>query len=163
MTSEKFKEIALSRSPVWPINVVVEEYLSFIDCTGLIQLPQSLVVIGSVNLSNYTDLIQLPQDLVVEGNLYLMGCTGLTSLPQGLVVGNCLFLAGCTGLTSISGKIKDKIYLNEEFIEKCSIQNLLEYKDHFEKNFQDLLESKVIQEKIKNVKLKTRFHILKGI
>ena len=146
-----------------PQDLVVEGDLYLYGCTGLTSLPQGLVVKGDLWLQGCTGLTSLPQGLVVKGNLYLNSCTGLTSFPQGLVVEGSLYLNGCTGLSSISGKIKGAIYLDVQLFEKCSTQNLLNYKDHFEKNFRDLLENKVVQEKIKNVKKKNRFQILKGI
>jgi len=93
-------------------KIVVKEDLFLGGCTGLTQLPESLVVEGVLDLRGCTSLTHLPENLVVEGALFLRGCTSITHLPESLVAKGDLYLAVCTSLTHLPENLVVKDGLN---------------------------------------------------
>lgn len=61
--------------------------------------------LNSLNLRDCTGLEQLPASLVVRFDLVLDGCENLTHLPEGLQVGS-LSLRRCTGITALPERLE---------------------------------------------------------
>ena len=95
----------LDQSVLDEFHLRVDEYGNVevkLGCTRKVTaLPESLSVVGALNLTWCTSLTALPEGLRVGGNLDLRDCTSLTALPEGLSFGGYLRSDGCTSLTAL--------------------------------------------------------------
>lgn len=88
------------------IPSVIEEGMEFIlkGYKGEIELPESLIIKGTLKLINCEGLKALPKDLIVQGDLILDGCS-IEHLDGELVVGGNLSLSCCYSLQSLPSKL----------------------------------------------------------
>jgi hypothetical protein len=101
-------------------------FLSFINCSDNIVLPDNLTFNGNLDLYGCTGLTSLPAGLVVTEDLDLRKCTSLTQLPFDLKVGGHLNLFYCTSLVGIPTSIEvgNQIWCEESLIDKIPFDEL---------------------------------------